>query len=369
MKSVSLLLSTILLLCALPAQARRCRYKNYPPTNPGEDLRGPTHTCTCTQSGRWRHCKRNSQQDAPGTIVDVAVSAGFSTLVTAVEVAGLVGTLSGAGPFTVFAPTDDAFDALPAGVLNKLLDDTDALSKILRYHVVAGKVKAADIPSRYSIEAQTFLQGEKVELRRRNGGVKVNGDVNVIIADVPASNGVIHAIDEVLIPDGVLDSLMGGGGGGGGGGAGTIVDVAVAAGFGTLVAAVKAAGLDGALSGVGPFTVFAPTDQAFGALPKGFVDKLLADKDALKEVLLYHVVAGKVEAADIPRELQAETLLPGGNVELRNRGGSVTVNRQADVITPDVAASNGVIHVIDRVLVPDGVLDSLTNGVFPTCLS
>merc|ERR1711966_522440 len=129
--------------------------------------------------------------------------------------------------------------------------------------------------------------------------------------------------------------------------AGTIVDVAVANGFDTLVTAVKAADLAGALSGDGPFTVFAPTDAA---LPDGVLGRLLDDTEALASVLLYHVLAGKGEADDVPRYLKAATL-DGDDVELRNNGRKFTVNR-VDVVAADVAASNGVIHVIDEVLIP-----------------
>merc|ERR1712032_251229 len=158
-----------------------------------------------------------------GTIVDVAVAGGFDTLVAAVKAADLVDALSGSGPFTVFAPTDEAFAALPSGVLNDLLDDTEALSEILLYHVVSGKVKANNIPNR--LEAAT-LNGEDILLQNRGGSVTVNG-IEVTMADVSASNGVIHVIDQVLIPPSPSESSdsrdrdqQG-----------TIVDVAVAAGF------------------------------------------------------------------------------------------------------------------------------------------
>jgi len=359
MPSLAALLATFL-LCATPVQvvARRCYYKDYPPTRPGHDLTGPTHTCTCRSNGRWGNCRRNSDmtrssssEDA-GTIVDVAVANGFDTLVTAVKAADLAGALSGDGPFTVFAPTDAAFAALPDGVLDRLLDDTEALASVLLYHVVAGKVEADDVP-RY-LKAAT-LDGDDVELRNNGRKVTVNR-VDVVAADVAASNGVIHVIDEVLIPPSLSLSSSEDSG------RGTIVDVAVENNFDTLVAAVQAAGLVGALSGDGPLTVFAPTDAAFQALPDGIVDALLADTDTLTKVLLYHVVAGEVEADDIPQNLMAETL-EGSEVELRNRGGTVTVDRRADVVLADVAASNGVVHVIDRVLIPDEVFDA----VFSSC--
>jgi uncharacterized surface protein with fasciclin (FAS1) repeats len=141
-----------------------------------------------------------AEETTVGTIVDVAVGAGnFSTLVAAVTAADLVETLSGTGPFTVFAPTDEAFAALPAGVLDALLlpENKAVLSQILTYHVVAGKVMAADVTD----SDVATVEGQTIKLSTM-GGVKVNG-ATVVSADVPASNGVIHAIDAVILPPGV----------------------------------------------------------------------------------------------------------------------------------------------------------------------
>ncbi len=132
-----------------------------------------------------------------GTIVDVAVGAGdFTTLVAAIEAAGLVDTLSGDGPFTVFAPTDAAFDALPEGTLDELLADPDALADILTYHVVAGEVYAADV---VELESAETVNGASVDITVDGDSVMVNG-ANVVQTDIQASNGVIHVIDAVLIP-------------------------------------------------------------------------------------------------------------------------------------------------------------------------
>lgn len=129
-------------------------------------------------------------------IVDTAVSAGsFTTLVAAVKAAGLVDTLKGAGPFTVFAPTDEAFAKLPAGTVEALLQDIPKLTKILTYHVVSGKVMAADV---VKLTSATTVEGSTVKIDASNG-VKVN-DSTVTAADVAADNGVIHIIDSVLLP-------------------------------------------------------------------------------------------------------------------------------------------------------------------------
>jgi transforming growth factor-beta-induced protein len=279
---------------------------------------------------------------AAGDFVAVAsANPDFSTLVAAVQAAGLVETLQGEGPFTVFAPTDDAFAALPEGLVDALLlpENVETLKAILTYHVVPGKVLAADVADG---EVAT-VQGEGVTLSTA-GGVKVN-ESNVIATDVLASNGVIHVIDSVLVPPSIdVAALL----------AGDIVEVASGnADFSTLVAAVQAAGLVETLQGEGPFTVFAPTNAAFAALPAGVLERLLLpeNKDLLASILTYHVVPGKVLAADVVDGEVATA--QGGNVVLSTMGG-VKVN-QANVVATDVIASNGVIHVIDSVLLPPGV--------------
>ena len=133
----------------------------------------------------------------PMDIVDTAVAAGsFNTLATALKAAGLVDTLKGKGPFTVFAPTDDAFKKLPAGTLEKLLADKAQLTKVLTYHVVAGKIMAADVIK--LTEAKT-VEGSSVKISVKDGKVKVN-EANVAKTDVGASNGVIHVLDAVILP-------------------------------------------------------------------------------------------------------------------------------------------------------------------------
>lgn len=141
-----------------------------------------------------------TQEEAVPTqnIVEVASSnPDFSTLVTAVQTAGLVETLSGEGPFTVFAPTNAAFDALPEGTLEDLLADPEALANILTYHVVSGRVPAADV---VGLSSATTVQGQDITIEVVDGSVVLNGDVNVTATDIQASNGIIHVIDAVLLP-------------------------------------------------------------------------------------------------------------------------------------------------------------------------
>ena len=268
-------------------------------------------------------------------IVDIAVEDGrFTTLVAAVQAAGLAETLSGEGPFTVFAPTDDAFAALPEGTVDALLADIPALTDILLYHVAEGKVMAANV---VELSNAMTLQGQYVDIAVEDGKVMIDG-AQVIITDIEASNGVIHVIDAVILPE-TRD----------------IVDIAVEDGrFTTLVAAVQAAGLVDTLKGEGPFTVFAPTDEAFAALPEGTIEALLADIPALTDILLYHVVPGKVMAADVIGldGQSAETALSGKSVDIKVDMSSVYLNENVMVIITDIEAANGVIHVIDAVLLP-----------------
>jgi transforming growth factor-beta-induced protein len=266
------------------------------------------------------------------SIVDIAVEDGrFTTLVAALQAADLAETLAGDGPFTVFAPTDDAFAMLPEGTVEALLADIPALSNILTYHVVGGQVLAADVVGLSSAET---LQGQFLDIAADANGVMIDSS-NVVITDILGSNGVIHVIDSVLLPE-----------------SRSIVEIAVEDGrFTTLVAALQAAGLDDTLSGAGSFTVFAPTDDAFGKLPAGTIDALLADIPQLTDILLYHVVDGKVMAQDVVGLEDAETL-QGTTFMILFDGGTVKLNGDSNVIITDIEAFNGVIHVIDSVLLP-----------------
>ncbi len=267
----------------------------------------------------------------PADIVDTAVADGrFTTLVAAVQAAGLVDTLKSEGPFTVFAPTDDAFAKLPAGTIEALLADIPALTDILLYHVADGRQFAADV---VSMEKLVTLQGKSAMISLMDGKAMID-NAEIIITDILTSNGVIHVIDSVILPPK------------------DIVETAIADGrFTTLVAAVEAAGLVDTLKGEGPFTVFAPTDDAFAKLPAGTIEALLADIPALTDILLYHVVPGKVMAADVVNLTSAGTVL-GQDINIKVENGNVYLNDTVMVIITDIETYNGVIHVIDSVLLP-----------------
>ena len=283
-------------------------------------------------------------------IVDTAIAAGsFNTLVAAVQAAGLEDTLRGEGPFTVFAPADDAFAGLPEGTLDSLLipENLDQLTSILTYHVVPGKLMAADVVGMTSIDT---VNGQPLTVTVMNGNVMIDG-ANVILTDIGASNGVIHVIDAVVMPP--PEPLP------------DIVDTAIAAGsFNTLVAAVQAAGLEDTLRGEGPFTVFAPADDAFAGLPEGTLDSLLIPEnlDQLTSILTYHVVPGKLMAADVVGMTSIDTV-NGQPLTVTVMNGNVMIDG-ANVILTDIEASNGVIHVIDAVVLPEEEEDRDFTNVF-----
>ncbi|WP_339733371.1 fasciclin domain-containing protein [uncultured Gimesia sp.] len=268
-------------------------------------------------------------------IVDTAVAAGsFKTLAAALGAADLVEALKGEGPFTVFAPTDAAFQKLPAGTVETLLkpENKDQLIAILTYHVVQGKVAAKDV---VKLKGAKTLNGQRADIQTQDGKVKVDG-ATVEAVDIQCSNGIIHVIDAVILPS---DKNI-------------VVTASEAEKFKTLLAAAQAAGLAEVLASKGPFTVFAPTDAAFAKLQEGTVASLLKpeNKEKLAAILKYHVVAGRVYSEDALAAGKAKTL-QGKKVKISVLNGVAKVNG-AKLIATDIDASNGVIHVIDSVLIP-----------------
>ena len=278
-------------------------------------------------------------------IVEVAqADAQFSILVEAVTAAELGGVLSGPGPFTVFAPTNAAFEKLLTefGISKAaLLADKALLTRVLTYHVLPAEVVAADVPLGRAITTQ---QGAIFKIEATGGALVVtdgrNRTANITATDVAASNGVVHVIDTVLLPP---DK--------------TVVATAISANpeFTTLVAAVEAAGLVGTLNGDGPFTVFAPTNAAFEKLLDELnltQEQLLADTELLTQVLTYHVVPARVLKAEVPIDtdiatVQGQSFQVDASLSITDARG-----RSAAITATDVLASNGVIHVIDTVILP-----------------
>ncbi len=284
-------------------------------------------------------CEKEKEEEmkpvADMTIAEYALSnSNFSILVEALAKADLVNALNGSGNFTVFAPTNAAFTALftELGISGISALSKETLTPILLYHVLGTEAKSSMISSGYYSTispAQGSFLSLKVDVA---SGVKLNKNTSVITADVDVKNGVIHAIDRVLLPP-------------------TVVDQALANdNFSILVQAVVKAGLVDVLNGTGPFTIFAPTNAAFEALFATLGISGIADLTAeqLTPILTYHVVSGNV----------LSTQLAAGNVETLNGTISVTlspapaINSNSKIVATDVQGSNGVIHVIDKVLLP-----------------
>lgn len=289
-------------------------------------------------------CKKNNKVDNQRTITDiVSASPDFSILKSAVVKADLATTLSGPGPFTVFAPNNDAFVAsgIPASAIAGI--PAEQLKSILLYHTLGAKVVSADVPAGPNA-AVTTAGGGTVYVTKNNTGVYVNG-WKVTTADIPASNGVVHAIEHVLMPP-----------------AGNLVEVAQAnPNLTYLVAAVLRASegstnVAQVLSGTNPLTVFAPTNQAF--IDAGFptiASIQQADPATLTTILTYHVVAARAFSSDLS-DGQNLTTVNGGKIKIA-LGGGTTVKGNGNsapskITAVNIMATNGVVHVIDRVLLP-----------------
>ncbi len=299
-------------------------------TTPAADTCGSQTGCSGTAKAT-----RVAKNVSDKSIVETAIAAGqFNTLATLLTSADLVGALSGEGPFTVFAPTDAAFAKLPKEVVASVTKPANKglLQDILKFHVVSGSVQASAV---VKLENATTLNGQRADIHIEEGTVYVAG-AKVTTTDIHCSNGVIHVIDTVMMPE-----------------TKNIVEIAAGAKtFKTLIAAAKAAGLVEALTGAGPITVFAPTDEAFAALPKGTVEELLKpeNKARLAAILKYHVVPGRVFADQAAKVSKAPTL-NGKDVAIAiNREGAKVGN--ANIVKTDIQASNGVIHVVDAVILP-----------------
>ncbi len=299
-------------------------------------------------------CSEDSDEVTPeptpttNTIIDIAQGDDFTTLAAALDRVSLTATLNGAGPFTVFAPTNAAFTALLADLAISGLDEVsdDVLTEILLNHVVSGTVMSTDLTAGYVSTLATGAQDTKVSLLvDLTDGVKLNNTATVTAADVVADNGVVHVIDQViLVPN--------------------VVATAVAnPNFSILVAALTderlaKADFANTLSGDGPFTIFAPTNEAFTALLASNEEwNGLADipAETLEAVLKYHVIVGdNINASEITDGAKPTTF--EGNTFVINTTDGVVITdvagKESNVILADVQASNGVIHAIDRVLIP-----------------
>ena len=265
------------------------------------------------------------------TILETAASTGrFDTLAAAIGAAGLTATLEGPGPFTVFAPTDAAFENVPPHRLNYLLqpENIEALQSLLTFHVAGGVLDASAVLSSPFI---TTVSGQRAQVDANN--LQIEG-ADIMATDIFCTNGVIHIIDTVIFPE--LRTVTG--------------LTATNPDFSTLFTALSVAGLDDDLETPGPFTVFAPTNAAFAALQPGVLDNLIANPSALEDVLKFHVTPGRLYAEDVLGAGQL-TMLNSLTTNVVLDNGVPKINGVTITVT-DIETRNGVVHVIDAVLVP-----------------
>jgi transforming growth factor-beta-induced protein len=270
-----------------------------------------------------------------GSILDAAMGlADFSSLVAALAKANLASTFMMDGAYTVFAPTNDAFAAFLASI-NVSFEDLSAedLSPILQYHVIGAEAMSSSLETGYLSTIYQAMEGKAVSiLIEVDEGVTLNGSIQVTTADVETSNGVIHVIDGVLTPT-------------------SVVDIAINnSSFSYLVEAVAKAGLVETLSAEGPFTIFAPTDAAFEQLFEDLGVTGIEDiaAETLIPILQYHVVSGNVRSTNL---MEGDVATLNGTIAV-SLAGPVTINGSTEVIATDVQGTNGVVHVIDKVLLP-----------------
>ncbi|MGK7395685.1 MAG: fasciclin domain-containing protein [Candidatus Cyclobacteriaceae bacterium M3_2C_046] len=280
--------------------------------------------------------------DPQQNVVELASSNNnLSTLVSAIQAADLESTLSSGGPFTIFAPSNAAFDAVDDDFLNDLLADQDRLAAVLQYHVTSGSFTSDQLSNG---PISTLLTGETLNITVSGGNVTINDNAGVTTPNLEASNGIVHIIDAVLLPE--SEQLE------------PILDIAAATpDLSTLTSAITSfPDIVTALQGDGPFTVFAPTNAAFESFIAGddrFGSLEDIPDDVLAQVLQYHVVSGSaVFANDISAGESSVTALQGEDISIDKDGSTVTLNGNATVVIPDVRATNGVVHVIDEVILP-----------------
>lgn len=276
----------------------------------------------------------SSRADYPttgGNIPTILTQNGLTTLVDLVVKAGLADALSGAGPFTVFAPTNEAFGKVDPATLDAIGKDINLLKKVLTYHVVGSAINPADIKNELTPKT---LEGDNLRINVYGNTVTINGALRA--NTLKATNGIIYVIDKVIIPSEAGSDIA------------KVLEKK--GGFSTLLTAIKVAGLTDTIKSTGPFTLFAPTDDAFKALPAGALDNLIANPEQLKKVLLDHVVSGTVYSRGLPPSA-AVKVVGGDAVQVNVSTRGVFVNK-AQVTVPDIYASNGVIHVVNSVILP-----------------
>lgn len=283
-----------------------------------------------------------AEPELPPDVLAVASADGdFATFLGALSVAGLDDELSGVGPLTLLAPTDAAFDALEAGVVDGLLEDPERLEELLTAHVLGGAHTRAALGQRSDVPTQ---DGRRLDIENVDGNVVVGG-TTIVKPDQRAQNGILQGVDAIIVPDGFELTPSS---------PNTVIDIAADAGsLTTLLAALDAANLTETLSGEGPFTLFAPTDEAFAALPEGALEAALADPAALEQLLTAHVMGG-VQRSDQLAEREDIATITGQVLTITADDTGLTVGG-ARVTSADAEADNGIVHIVDSVIFPEGL--------------
>jgi len=277
-------------------------------------------------------CSSGTEPDpGPGTLIDVARSAGtFGTLLAAAEAAGLTATLASGGPYTVFAPEDGAFAGYPQEIIQGLLANRELLTRVLSYHVVPGIFRASDLVGRTSLPT---VNGTPLEISAQGTALRINS-ATVTRADLVASNGVVHGINVLLLPEPILDLVQSAGG----------FPV-----LRTFVSLVQTAALTTTLKGPGPFTVLAPRDEAFAALPPGVLSALQQDPAALAAVLRLHVIPGIIPFAAMQSRTSVTTVT-GAVLPVTVGPDGTTRVGGVRIVNTDLKATNGILHMLDGVI-------------------
>ncbi|XP_064633604.1 transforming growth factor-beta-induced protein ig-h3-like [Lineus longissimus] len=280
------------------------------------------------------------QAQAGKDLVELAEELGLRYLVAGLKRAGLEDTIKTGGPFTIFAPTDEAFRSLPPQLAKELFANKTLLQGVLMYHVISGDVYSSQLKNELLAPSLLKIDNKAVDIRVNiyDGGKVITATGSPVVkADQNATNGVIHVIDRVMYPIPVYDIVA------------TLQVDQMKKAFSTLVTAVEAAGLVETLQGAGPFTLFAPLNEAFAKVPN--LPAILKNKTLLTDILTYHVVSGTYYSAGLSSG--AVKTVEGKDVQINTKGprGGVTVNN-ARVVYADLAVSNGVMHLVDAVLLP-----------------
>lgn len=272
----------------------------------------------------------------PQPIIQTASETGnFSTFISLVDTTNLTQKLTNEGPFTVFMPTDSAFNALDSVTLNTLLADSQLLEQVIQYHLVPGNLTKEQLSN---LQQVVTVEGSSISISVQGDTIILNDSVRIVGDAINASNGVIYPINGVLIPTTAKNPIS--------------QIVASLPQFTKLDSALTAADLVQTLSGAGPFTVFAPTDSAFDALPAGTLDSLFADTTGmLSNVLLYHTVADSLMTSNLVM-LDSVVTIQGTAISISVQDSTIILNDSIQIVFSNIEASNGVIHAIDGVLLP-----------------